>query len=202
MSHTWPGGFHEANTGYYAAVGYLCHQWNNVEQFVYSLATQMMDVPFQMRNILFRHMGVPSTMIFIEDYSSTNHEPTVFEQLKHVCKYVDRCRVNRNLIIHGFPTNDPETGAKIIESRPDKNRKIAKSVPISIEAVRRVCMECERAGWLLIRGQFIVAPPEQQSKLRTSSLWEQIEPTLFLKPPLPELLAVIPHGPQTPPPQA
>jgi hypothetical protein len=197
MTHTWEGGFHESNTSYYAAVGYLCHQWNNVEHFVFSLASETLRFPFKQRAMLFRHLGVMSAMEFIEDYAAANHTVDVQEQLKHAFLYTNNCRINRNIIVHGFPGNDSETGAEMIRTEPDRNRKLGKTLPISIEAVRHVCMECEEGGMLLIRAQFLVIPAEMQEGLKTGKFWPQLEKALFLKPPLPKLLTEIPHTSHT-----
>lgn len=194
MSNTWPGGFHEQNTAYYASVGYLCHQWNNVEHFVYSLGSVTLSMPLKMHGILFRHMGVMSVLSFVEDYVAEHLRTDDHEQIKHVKKYVDRCRMNRNIIIHGFPESDAETGENFIRSMPDKNRKIAKSAPISVEAVRRVCEECEEAGMLLIHAQFLVDPSDHLQSL----FGEQIERTRYAKPPLPVFLGETPRDPPAP----
>ena len=199
MNHTWENGFHESSTSYYAAVGYLCHQWNNVEHFVYSLASEAIQFPFKQRLILFRHMGVRSAMEFVEDYASTHHTPDVQEQLKYAFQFANGCRINRNIIVHGFPENDSETGTEVIRTVPDRSRKTAKTLPISIEAVRRVCDDCEKGGMLLIRAQYLVISVEARESLKSGVNWPQIERVLFLKPPLPKLLTEIPSKFQTPP---
>lgn len=199
MSHTWPGGFHEDNTSYYAAVGYLCHQWNNVEHFVYSLANETLHLPNKTRSILFRHMGVTSAMVFVLDYASANHPAETQAQLKHVHNFVDRCRINRNLITHGFPENDVETGEQLLRSVPDKNRKFTRTVPISIEAVRRACMECETAGMLLVRAQLLVSPKDIMETIMRLPTWPKDgEKALYAKPPLPVSLAENPQRSPTP----
>jgi len=192
MSHTWEGGFHESATSYYAAVGYLCNQWGNVEHFVYSLGAVALHMPLSMHGILFRHMGVVSVLSFIQDYVAEHHAATHLEQVQHIKAYVDRCRKNRNLIVHSTPRNSDE-GAPILRTSPDKNRKVSKEYPISVEMVRNVCDECETAGWLLIRAQFFLSPQKLQDDLKATQFWEGIEPTLFLKPPLPADLGANPH---------
>jgi len=192
MSHTWEGGFHESATSYYAAVGYLCNQWGHVEHFVYSLGAVALNMPLKMHGILFRHMGVVSVMQFIQDYVAEHHPRPHFEQIKHVKAYVDLCRKNRNLIVHSTP-DTAEDGTSILRASPDKNRKVSREYPISTEMVRRVCDECETAGWLLIRAQIILSPKETLQELEKTKMWARIEPTLFSKPPLPTDLAANPR---------
>lgn len=192
MSHTWDRGFHESATSYYASVGYLCNQWGHVEHFVYTLGAVALDMPLKMHAILFRHMGVVSVMSFIQDYVAEHHPATHLEQIRHVNAYVDRCRKNRNLIVHSTPRT-AEDGESILRTSPDKNRRVAKEYPISTEMVRQVCDECENAGWLLIRAQFILSPEAAQNELKKTPTWGAIERKLFLKPPLPADLAANPH---------
>lgn len=200
MSHTWEGGFHETATGYYAAVGYLCHQWNNVEHFVYTLAAESLRLPNNMRTVLFRHMGVTSAISFINEYAEANFSEEAQKALAYATTYADRCRINRNLIVHGFPENT-NSGVDLIRSVPDKNRPSARLFPITIEAVRQVCRDCETAGMLLVRGQLIVAPDEIKVSLRKLPNWPEFEKVLHARPPLPVLLTATPQTSPKPQPQ-
>lgn len=192
MSFTWDDGFHERDTAYYAAVGYLCHQWNNVEHFVYGMASDIMQVERKYHGILFRHLSIKSLQEFLEDYASERLPAATLEAVKFANAYVERCRVNRNVIIHGTPSSDPYTGTPIIRTRADKNRRIAKNYPISLEEIRRVCDDCDTAGWLLIRLQFLVLPEDKKAALQKAGFGA---PALPERPPLPELLAGNPHTP-------
>lgn len=200
MSNTWDGAFHESATSYYAAVGYLCHQWNNVEHFVHSLGAETLRLEFKTKSIVLRHIGVTSILTLIQEYSERHFAPEVHACLKHTSAYVDRCRINRNSIVHGFPETDSETGAEILRHMPDRQRAKPRTMPISTGAVRQVCMECEVAGTLLIRGQFLVAPPDKLLALRRSETWAVLEQGLYAKPALPESLVANPQKPPTPQP--
>lgn len=192
MSITWEDGFHERDAAYYAAVGYLCHQYNTLEHFVYGLACDLMGVERGFHGLLFRHLGIQSLQTFLAEYAAAKSPPDVREGIAYANKYVDLCRQNRNLIVHGSPSSDPWTAEPIIRSPADKNRPKTREYPISVEAVRRVCGECETAGWLFIRLQFVLLPDEHKTGFAEVGLGMRALPA---RPPLPVALASTPHVP-------
>ena len=199
MSFTWRSGFDERDTEYYAAVGFLCHQWNGVEHFVYGLASDAMQLERRFHGILFRHLGIKAVQTFIEDYAIEHLEAETLAQIRHVNAYVDRCRINRNTIVHGLPTSDPQSGQPMVRAPADRNRRTARNYPISVNAIRQVCDECEIAGLQLIQLQFLVMPDEKRAEFLENHIWGPgWEQSLHLKQPLPELLVANPHESPTP----
>lgn len=191
---TWADGFHERDAPYYAAVGYLCHQWNSVEYFTYSLGPKAMGLPLNTHDILFRHMSILAVQNFVVDYTRRQHDDETANQVEHVNQYVDVCRRNRNIIVHSSPTHDFKTSVEILRSRPDKNRKEAKHYSRSTAEVRRVSDDCEVAGQMLINLELLISPPQERERMLASLFpdgdWRD---RLLLKLPLPLILASNPQ---------
>lgn len=189
--HPW---IHKGHKEYYAAVGYLCHQWNTVESLYSHLASDIMGFQdYKKHDIIFRHFGIVSIGEFMLEYADA-HIP--FEdaklQLRHVVSYVNVCRINRNTIVHGFPEIGFDSADINFRSSPDNKRPKAREFKISIQDVQNTCDSCETAGLLAIRVPFLLT--EQSRKLAKTQFAGKWNSLLLAKPPLPKQLG--PENPQ------
>jgi hypothetical protein len=198
MSITWDRGFHPDDAAYFAAVGFLCHQWNSVEETYHGLPCDIMGVGRQFHTLLFRHFGIRTVGTFLTDYAKSYiSDAETIEQIKHVNAFVERCRTNRNIIVHGLVTDNPNTGMALIRTREDKNRSEPKHFVRSLKTVRRCCDDCEQARNTVIALQCLVVRSDKphpfeigyEKKTGKPGSWREM---LLAKPPLPHALGETP----------
>lgn len=149
----WGG---EDRKEYYAAVGYLCNQWNIVEWFFYRLATDMLHLGRDKHDVLFRHFGIVAISQFLNEYAASHiKQKATRDHLKHVTEFVNNCRINRNSIVHGIAS---AKGDELFEvrSQADQRRPKGRKFPVSVADVRQCCEDCERAGKLAMGLQFLL----------------------------------------------
>lgn len=187
MTVTWDNGFHERHTAYYAAVGYLCQQWNVVESLYYGIPCDIMKLSRGYRKLLFRHMGTTTIAEFLSDYAAEHLSEKSQKQISHVNTYVDRCRQNRNLIVHGIRTTEPNSAQDAIRRNPDRKRKTVELFAVGLNDIRRVCEECDTAGGLVVRLQFHFEEHPADIVMRLAGA-DRINSILYGKPDIPRLL--------------
>ena len=188
MTKPWKPWRREGQADYYAAVGYLCAEWNAVERIYSYLASDMMRLNRDKHDLLFRHMGIIAIGSFMQELAVANKKPREsIEQLEHVTKFVNICRINRNAIVHGHSDSDFDPKAIRMMSVPDRSRQRALHFTVSLPDVQRVCDDCSLIAVLALRLQFLFP------RLRVGDMqdlfggsWRE---KLFAKPPLPKLLA-------------
>jgi hypothetical protein len=143
---------------YFAFVGLLCNQWAAVERLYAHLASDIMGASRKRHDILFRHFGFAGLSMFLQEYAAATVRRKEFrEHIAHVTKYVDVCRRNRNLIVHGFNAEINERSVATVRIYPDQRRAKTKTFRVSAKDVQRVCDNCEVAGRLIIQCQFLVS---------------------------------------------
>jgi hypothetical protein len=141
---------------YYAAVGYLCNQWNIVEWFYYRLATDMLHLGREEHDVLFRHFGIVAISQFLKEYAAKHVKAKATrEQLQFVTDYVMSCRINRNAIVHGIASVSID-GPFEVMSQADQRRPKPRKFYVTIPEVRQCCDDCERAGKLVMAMQFLL----------------------------------------------
>lgn len=176
---------------FYAAIGHLCQQWIAVEYLYSRLASEMIGLKREKHDLLFRHLGIVAISDFLRDYAEAQKKPgSTREQIAHVTKYVNQCRINRNAIVHGSATVESMDSIRM-QSPADKNRASKREFAVSLEDIRRVSDECETAGILSVRLQILIS----RKNLKTlkgifGTEWRSI---LHAKPALPKLVAVSPQ---------
>lgn len=178
---------------FYTGVGLLCHHWNIVERFYFHLASDIMRLPRSKHDVLFRHLGIVAISSFLREYAQDNIKvAATHEQIEHVIKFVDKCRKNRNTIVHGFATIDGNFDVIKIRTAADKYRPKTREFAVSLHDIGRACNDCEMAAWLCIALQFLFF--KKGVKLAKSLLGADWRARLHVKPPLPRLLAVNPQS--------
>jgi hypothetical protein len=187
--------WHKGEKDYYAAVGFLCNQWNIVEWFFYRLATDMLHLGREKHDVLFRHFGIVAIAQFLNEYAADHvKSEDTRQQLKFVTEFVDRCRINRNSIVHGIAHYRSEAEFEI-SSVADQRRPKGRKFPVKLADVQQCCNDCEWAGMLVIRMQFLVGKGGlKTAKSAFGASWREV---LHAKPSLPKALVAV--NPQTPP---
>lgn len=148
-------------------------------------------------DLLFRHLGTVAIGIFMREYAEANiKSKDTREQLEHVTQYVNACRVNRNAIVHSWPNLNDSSESITLKSWADKQRPKTREFTVKISDVRRVCEDCETAGLLSVRLQFLFG--KGGIKYAKRLLGPEWRASLHAKPALPKLLGVNPHKPQKP----
>lgn len=124
---------------FYASVGYLTQQWNVLEILYCHRASDIMGLKRTDHDLIFRHLGTVTIGTFMNEYAGRHIKSAARrEQIAYVTKFVDRCRVNRNAIVHGWARDNGDLSAIRIESKADQRRREKTEFSISIEDVKRV----------------------------------------------------------------
>jgi hypothetical protein len=186
-------GHGDRNSEYYMAVGFLCQQWNAVERLYMHLASDIIRRDRSQHDLIFRHLGIVAVGDFMAEYAARFiRAKGTREQLGHVTKYVNQCRINRNTIVHGwarlgeYSEQYPEH-IKIV-SKAHQRRSKRSEFPVTLKDVARVCDEIEVAGQLSVRLEFLFA--HQGIPIAKRILGDSWRTRLFAKPVLPKLVSV------------
>lgn len=153
MAHTYPW---EGNRKeFYTAIGYLCQHWNTLEMLYVHRASDLMGIKRDKHDLVFRHFGTVAIGNFLNEYAEHRiKSKKAREQLAYVVKFVDRCRINRNAIVHGWASDGDLDGIKIV-SKPDQRRPKETEFTVGLKDIERVCEEIELAGRLTVAVGFL-----------------------------------------------
>jgi hypothetical protein len=131
-----------------------------VEHFRNTLLPQASDIIGLKRtdhDLIFRHLGTVTIGVFMNEYAERHIKSAAArEQLAFVTKFVDRCRINRNAIVHGWVLEYGDLSAIRITSKADQRRRKETEFSISIEDVKQVCDDIEMAGQLTVAVSFLL----------------------------------------------
>lgn len=197
MNQEWNPAGYLPRKEYYAAVGYLCNQWNVVEHFYYQLASGLLGLEYKQKDILLRHFGTVAIGQFLNEWAAEKvKSKETREQLAFVSKYVEICRVNRNAIVHGIFAIVGDALFEIT-SKADQRRAKSRKFTVSLSEVRQCSMDCEHASSLCIGLQFALSHKGMRTaKKLFGPRWRA---RLLAKSPLPRELAGNPPNPPKPP---
>jgi hypothetical protein len=189
----------DSDAEYYTAVGFLCQQWNITEVMYTYLASDIMRRPHSEHDLIFRHLGIIAISEFMAEYADKYiGVARTKEQLAYVTKYVDRCRINRNAIVHGWARPSEKNPGHInIVAKPDQRRPKKTAFFVMLKDIARVCDEIEIAGNLCLGLPFLFRHSGiAHAKQVIGESWQE---GLFAKPALPKLVSVNPNNPQKQP---
>jgi hypothetical protein len=174
---------------YYASVGYLTQQWNVLEILYCHRASDIMGLKRADHDLIFRHLGTVSIGTFMNEYAERHIKSVeARDQLAHVTKFVDLCRINRNAIVHGWVREYGDLSDIKITSRADQRRRNKTEFSISIEDIARVCDDIQMAGRLTF-AMSLLFRKKGVSKAMQKLIGADWRSRLHAKPPLPKLVA-------------
>jgi hypothetical protein len=185
---------------FYAAVGYLCQQWNVLELLYVHRASDIMGLKRAKHDLIFRHLGIVAIGEFMNDYAASHiKSKATRDQLAYVTNYVNGCRVNRNVIVHGWARSDSDQAAMKMTSKADQRRRKQSDFFVTLADINRVCDEIEMAGRLTVALSFLIG--RGGVKTAKNLLGADWRPRLHAKPLLPKFVGAKPQTPPKPKPR-
>jgi len=190
----WDGAEH-AKT-YYAAVGELCSIWSFVERLYSHLASDMMSPSRKYHDIVFRHFGFVALQKFLEEYAdATIKKEAHRKHIAYISKYADRCRINRNLVVHAAIDRIDKKSTATATLFADQKRPKKREFQIRLSDILRIRNQCETVAMLMLRAQGL--SPRYQNTIRTLGKRRRV---LLAKPALPRILGESPRKSRKPKP--
>jgi len=126
----------------FSSVGILMAHWNKAELFFSGIVSVLHGLGPKDSHLLTRHLGNVSLVKATLDVAhlKLSSDSEMIALVEHCCAFFDKCRTNRNLIVHSI-TSTEENQNLTLKNGPDHNRNKYRDFDCPIEAIQSVIFD-------------------------------------------------------------